>query len=136
MYTRRQHVPVTLIRLESTRHVYNRPEEVETVLDVLSRSFSTFIGPMSCSPTAAIPITLGMIAEARRRTIPVVFALHNFAYTNARCVRQSITASSPRSLLGGITASGSGSIARLCRIRLTGIASRRTQSRAAVRHVC
>ena len=34
------------------------------------------------------PITLGMIAEARRRTIPVVFALHNFAYTNARAFAQ------------------------------------------------
>ena len=31
------------------------------------------------------PITLGMIAQARSRRIPVVFALHNFAYTNARC---------------------------------------------------
>ena len=36
---------------------------------------------MCCSPTAAIPITQGMIAVAKRRGIPVVFAIHNFAYT-------------------------------------------------------
>ena len=30
------------------------------------------------------PITMGMIAEAKRREIPVVFVLHNFAYTNPR----------------------------------------------------
>src|SRR5262249_15614323 len=30
------------------------------------------------------PITSGMIAEGQRRGIPVVFALHNFAYTNSR----------------------------------------------------
>ena len=40
------------------------------------------------------PITLGMIAEARRRTIPVVFALHNFAYTVS--VRDSQEASEPK----------------------------------------
>ena len=44
MYTRRQHVPVTIIRLESTRHVYNRPEEVDDgpgVLPQVSRRLST-----------------------------------------------------------------------------------------------
>ena len=54
------------------------------------------------------PITHGMIALARRRGIPVVFAIHNFGYTQGPAVRRtSITASSPRSSPAGITATRS-----------------------------
>ena len=33
------------------------------------------------------PVTQGMIALARRRGIPVVFAIHNFAYTGPQAFR-------------------------------------------------
>jgi hypothetical protein len=87
MYTRRQHVPVTIIRLESTRHVYNRPEEVETVLEFFRKFLDTY-RPDVVLTYGGDPITIGMIAQARERAIPVVFALHNFAYTNARAFAQ------------------------------------------------
>ena len=87
MYTRRQHVPVTIIRLESTRHVYNRPEEVNTVLEFF-RKFLDIYRPDVMLTYGGDPITIGMIAQARERAIPVVFALHNFAYTNARAFAQ------------------------------------------------
>ena len=75
MYMRRQHVPVTIIRLESTRHVYNRPEEVETVLEFF-RKFLDVFRPDVMLTYGGDPITIGMIAQARERAIPVVFALH------------------------------------------------------------
>jgi hypothetical protein len=81
MYTRRLHVPVTIVRLESTRHVYERPEEVHTVVAFFRKFLDTY-RPDVMLTYGGDPITIGMIAQARQREIPVVFALHNFAYTN------------------------------------------------------
>ena len=83
LYTRRGKVPITIIRLESTRHVYERPEEVQTVLEFFQKFLEAY-RPDVMLTYGGDPITLGMIAVANRREIPVVFALHNFAYTNPR----------------------------------------------------
>jgi glycosyltransferase involved in cell wall biosynthesis len=80
MYTRRLHVPITIVRLESTRHVYERPEEVHTVVAFFRKFLDTY-RPDVMLTYGGDPITMGMIAQARQREIPVVFALHNFAYT-------------------------------------------------------
>jgi glycosyltransferase involved in cell wall biosynthesis len=82
MYTRRLHVPVTIVRLESTRHVYDRPEEVHTVVAFFQKFLDTY-RPDVMLTYGGDPITMGMIAQARQREIPVVFTLHNFAYTNS-----------------------------------------------------
>ena len=83
LYTRRQHVPVTIIQLDSTRHVPQRLEEVQTVLEFF-RKFLDAYRPDVMLTYGGDPITAGMIAEAKQRGIPVVFALHNFAYTGSR----------------------------------------------------
>jgi glycosyltransferase involved in cell wall biosynthesis len=83
LYTRCATVPVTIIRLESTRHGTTRREEVQTVLGFF-RKFLDVKRPDVVLTYGGDPITLGMIAEAKQRQIPVVFALHNFAYTNPR----------------------------------------------------
>ena len=82
LYTRRQQVPITIIRLESTRHVYST-EEIQTVLEFFQK-FLDVNRPDVMLTYGGDPITMGMIAEAKRREIPVVFVLHNFAYTNPR----------------------------------------------------
>ena len=76
-------MPVTIIQRDSNLHVPQRLEEVQTVLEFL-RKFLDAYRPHVMLTYGGDPITLGMIAEARRRMIPVVFALHNFAYTNTR----------------------------------------------------
>ena len=81
LFTRRQRVPITLIHLESTRIVPQRPDEVETVRQFFQKCLDAF-RPDVMLTYGGDPITTAMIAEARRREIPVVFALHNFAYTN------------------------------------------------------
>ena len=86
LYTRRQHVPVTFIRLDSTRHGHDRPEEVHTVLEFFQKFLDVY-RPDVMLTYGGDPITAGMIAQAGRRGIPVVFALHNFAYTNSRIFR-------------------------------------------------
>ncbi len=83
LYTRRQHVPVTIIQLDSTRHLPQRPEEVQTVLEFFQRFLDAY-RPDVMLTYGGDPTTAGMIAEAKKRGIPVVFALHNFAYTNPR----------------------------------------------------
>jgi len=83
LYTRRQAVPITIIRLESTRHVQLRAEEVQTVLEFFE-IFLEVYRPDVMLTYGGDPITLGMIAHAKARGIPVVFALHNFGYTNPR----------------------------------------------------
>ena len=83
LYTRRQQVPITFIRQESTRHSKPAPDEVRTVL----RFFQKFLDvyqPDVLLTYGGDPITQGMIAAARRRGIPVVFAIHNFGYTDLR----------------------------------------------------
>ena len=79
LYTRRQHVPITIIRLDSTRHVPQR--FVQTVLQFF-RKFLDVYRPDFMLTYGGDPVTIGMIAQAKRRQIPVVFALHNFSYTN------------------------------------------------------
>ena len=83
LYTRRGHVPITIIRLESTRHGVQRPDEVQTVLEFFEKFLDVY-RPDVMLTYGGDPTTAGMIARARRRGIPVVFALHNFAYTNPR----------------------------------------------------
>ena len=83
LYTRRRQVPITIIRLESTRHGTQRPEEVQTVLEFFQKFLDVY-RPDVMLTYGGDPITLGMIAQAKARGIPVVFTLHNFAYTNPR----------------------------------------------------
>jgi glycosyltransferase involved in cell wall biosynthesis len=81
LYTRRRQVPITLIRQDSTRHGKQDPDEVRTVLGF----FQTFLDvyrPDVLLTYGGDPITQGMAAVARRRGIPVVFAIHNFGYTD------------------------------------------------------
>jgi glycosyltransferase involved in cell wall biosynthesis len=83
LYTRRNQVPITFIRQESTRHVPQSHDEIQTVL----RFFARFLGvyrPDVLLTYGGDPITQGMISVARLRGIPVVFAIHNFAYEDAR----------------------------------------------------
>jgi glycosyltransferase involved in cell wall biosynthesis len=81
LYTRHQRIPITVIRLDSTRHVPQRPDEVQKVLEFFGK-FLEVNRPHVMLTYGGDPITIGMIAEAKRRKVPVVFALHNFAYTN------------------------------------------------------
>ena len=78
--TRRRDVSITVIRLESTGHGPPRPEEILTVLNAF-RSHLDTLQPDVLLTYGGDPITQGMIAQARRSGIPVVFAIHNFAYT-------------------------------------------------------
>ncbi len=83
LYTRRHQVPITLIRHESTRHTKQSPDEVRTAL----RFFQKFLGvyrPGVLFTYGGDGITQGMIDVAKRRGIPVVFAIHNFGYTDLR----------------------------------------------------
>jgi hypothetical protein len=79
LYTRRRRVPITLIRQDSTLHVYERPEEVQTVLEFFQKFLDVY-RPGVMLTYGGDPITTGMIAIARERGVPVVFAIHNFAY--------------------------------------------------------
>ena len=83
LYTRRGHVPITIIRLESTRHGVQRHDEVQTVLEFFEKFLEVY-RPDVMLTYGGDPTTAGMIARAKQRGIPVVFALHNFAYTNPR----------------------------------------------------
>ena len=80
IYTRRYQVPITIVRLESTRKSEQPVEEVRTVLDFF-RTYLEVYWPDVMLTYGGDPITQGMIALARRRGVPVVFAIHNFAYT-------------------------------------------------------
>ena len=76
-------MPITLIRHESTRHTKQSPDEVRTAL----RFFQKFLGvyrPGVLFTYGGDGITQGMIDVAKRRGIPVVFAIHNFGYTDLR----------------------------------------------------
>ena len=83
LYTRRQAVPITIIRLESTRHTRQRPEEVQTVLGFFEKFLDTY-APDVMITYGGDPTTIGMIRLAKARQIPVVFMIHNFGYRNAR----------------------------------------------------
>jgi glycosyltransferase involved in cell wall biosynthesis len=81
LYTRRKHIPVTVVRLETTRPVSPAPDELRSVLTFFHKFVETFqpdvIITIDCDP-----ISRGMIGLARRRDVPVVFAVHNFSHRN------------------------------------------------------
>jgi glycosyltransferase involved in cell wall biosynthesis len=87
LYTRRRQVPITFIRLESTRHKPQNPEEIGTVLQFFQRFLETY-RPDVLLTYGGDAVTQGMIGHARRRGIPVVFALHNFAYNDGQFFSQ------------------------------------------------
>jgi glycosyltransferase involved in cell wall biosynthesis len=87
LYTRRHQVPITFIRLDSTRHVQQSLEEVGTILQFF-QSFLEIYRPDVLLTYGGDPVTQGMITLARRRGIPVVFGLHNFQYFDARAFSQ------------------------------------------------
>ena len=45
--TRRHRVPITIIRLDSTRQMQNEPEDVQTVLEFFRKFLETYV-LMSC----------------------------------------------------------------------------------------
>ena len=61
-----------------------------------------------------------MIAVAKRRGIPVVFAIHNFGYTDPRHFSQVDYCIVRPSSRAGIIVTGSALTARRCPIRSTG----------------
>ncbi len=73
-------MPITIVRPESARDVGLRPEVVLAVLDFF-RTYLEVYRPDVILTYGGDPVTQGMIALARSRGIPVVFAIHNFAYT-------------------------------------------------------
>ena len=77
LYTRRQQVPITFIRQESTRHTKQSLDEIRTVLRFFQK-FLDIYRPDVMLTYGGDPITQGMIDVAKRRGIPVVFAIHNF----------------------------------------------------------
>ena len=82
LYTRRRDIPITVMRLDSTRHGRQRPEEVGAVLEFF-RKYLEVLQPDVMLTYGGDPVTAGMIDLARRRGIPVVFAIHNLAYRKA-----------------------------------------------------
>ena len=87
LYTRRHQVPITLIRLDSTRHIQQGPEEVGTILQFF-QSFLEVYRPDVLLTYGGDPVTQGMMALARRRGTSVVFGLHNFQYVDPRAFSQ------------------------------------------------
>jgi glycosyltransferase involved in cell wall biosynthesis len=83
LYTRRGAVPITVIRLESTRQMGVRPEDIQAVLGFF-RNFLEIYQPDVLLTYGGDPITNRMIDMARRLRIPVVFAIHNFCYLDPR----------------------------------------------------
>ena len=86
LHTRRGPVPITIVRLQSSRQNPEQVDEVRTALDF----FGTFLQesrPDVLLTYGGDPITQGMIALARARGIAVVFAIHNFAYTGLSSFR-------------------------------------------------
>jgi glycosyltransferase involved in cell wall biosynthesis len=87
LYTRRHQVPLTFIRFRSTRHVQQTPGEVGTILEFFQK-FLEFYRPDVLLTYGGDAVTRGMMALARRRAVPVVFALHNFSYKDRRFFSQ------------------------------------------------
>ncbi len=83
LFTRRQRVPITVVRLESSRHARQSPEEVRNVLRFFEKFLETY-APDVMITYGGDPTTHGMIRMARERRIPVVFMIHNFGYRNAK----------------------------------------------------
>ena len=65
LYTRRRNVPITVMRLDSTRHGGQRPEEVGAVLEFF-RTYLEVLQPDVLLTYGGDPVTAGMIDLARR----------------------------------------------------------------------
>ena len=79
----RQRVPITVMKLESSRHTRQSPEDVRNVLTFFEK-FLDANAPDVMLTYGGDPTTHGMIRMARARGIPVVFMIHNFGYRNAK----------------------------------------------------
>ncbi len=86
LYTRRRRMPITVIRLESTRHTQQRPAEVRSVLEFF-RTFLDAFAPDVMITYGGDPTTQGMIRLAKERGIAVVFMIHNFGYSTTQAFR-------------------------------------------------
>ena len=71
------------MRLDSSRHTKQSPEEVQNVLRFFEKFLDTN-APDVMITYGGDPTTHGMIRMARERGIPVVFMIHNFGYRNAK----------------------------------------------------
>ena len=119
LFTRRHQVPITVVRLESSRHTRQSPEEVRNILTF----FETFLdanAPDVMITYGGDPITHGMIRMARGRGIPVVFMIHNFGYRNAKLFPEVDYCIVASEFARGSTARRLGSTAKRCLIRSTG----------------
>ncbi len=81
LFTRRHGVPITVMRLDSTQYLPSDPEESLAVLDFFEKFLETY-KPDAMLTYGSDSITRGMIALAKRRDIPVIFAVHTFGYTD------------------------------------------------------
>jgi glycosyltransferase involved in cell wall biosynthesis len=82
LYMGRHNVPITIVRLASTRHGPERSDDLETVQQFFQKFLDVY-RPEVMLTYGGEPITLGMIGQAKQRSIPIVVALHNFAYVNS-----------------------------------------------------
>ncbi len=82
LYTRRGDVPITVMRLDSTRQ--SVPAGGGRRLLEFFRRYLEVLRPDVLLTYGGDPATVGMIDLARRREIPVVFAIHNLGYRKAR----------------------------------------------------
>jgi hypothetical protein len=121
LYTRRNQVPITVIRLESTRHVRQSPEEIHTVLQFFTQFLEVY-RPDVMLTYGGDAVTLGMIALAKRRGIPSVFFIHNFEYAKAHPFAQVDYCIVRRGSRSGFTASRPALCATRSRMRWTGSA--------------
>ncbi len=123
LYTRRHQVPITFMHLETTRHIQQTREEIRTVLQFFLK-FLEIYRPDVMLTYGGDPITLGMIALAKARGIPVVFALHNFEYVHQQPFSQVDYCIVPSQFVRGIIGTRSAWTARRCPIRSTGTVCR------------
>ena len=83
LYMQRHHVPITVVNLDSSPQVGMQPADVHTVLGFF-RSFLEIDQPDVMLTYGGDPITNGMVDMARRRGIPIVFAIDNLQYFDPR----------------------------------------------------
>ena len=83
LYTQRGHIPITVVNLDLSPQVSLRPDDVHTVLGFF-RSFLELNQPDVMLTYGGDPITNALIDMARRRGIPIVFAIHNLQYFDPR----------------------------------------------------
>jgi len=85
VFTRKGDVAVTIFRNQFTR-IGPTPQEFRAFLAGYQRFLDTN-KPDVVLTYGGDPLALAMIAESKRRGIPVVFGLHNFQYHDARVFR-------------------------------------------------